>query len=131
MIIGSVPISILGYLLKDEIRTSARNLWITATMLVVFGLLLGLADHLAKQQRDELRMKDAIGMGLAQALALIPGVSRSGGTLTAGLFLGLTRRRRRGIRSCWRFRRCSVRGCSPFRMCWSVRVRVCRRRFRR
>lgn len=91
VIIGSVPISVLGYLLKDEIRTSARNLWITATMLVVFGLLLGLADHMAKQQRDELRMKDAIGMGLAQALALIPGVSRSGGTLTAGLFLGLTR----------------------------------------
>jgi undecaprenyl-diphosphatase len=91
VIIGSVPISILGYLLKDEIRTSARNLWITATMLVVFGLLLGLADQLAKHQRDELRMKDAIGMGLAQALALIPGVSRSGGTLTAGLFLGLTR----------------------------------------
>jgi len=91
VIIGSIPISVLGYLLKDEIRTSARNLWITATMLIVFGLLLGLADQLAKHQRDELTMKDAVGMGLAQALALIPGVSRSGGTLTAGLFLGLDR----------------------------------------
>ncbi len=91
VIIGSIPISVLGYLLKDEIRTSARNLWITATMLIVFGLLLGLADQLAKQSRSELTMKDAVGMGLAQALALIPGVSRSGGTLTAGLFLGLDR----------------------------------------
>ena len=61
VIIGSVPISVLGYLLKDEIRTSARNLWITATMLVVFGLLLGLADHRAKQQRDELRERTADG----------------------------------------------------------------------
>lgn len=91
VIIGSVPISVLGYLLKDEIRTSARNLWITATMLVVFGLLLGVADQLAKHARDKLTMRDAIGMGLAQAMALIPGVSRSGGTLTAGLALGLTR----------------------------------------
>ena len=91
VIIGSIPISVLGYILKDEIRTSARNLWITATMLIVFGLLLGLADQLAKHSRSELTMKDAVGMGLAQALALIPGVSRSGGTLTAGLFLGLDR----------------------------------------
>ncbi|WNV86505.1 undecaprenyl-diphosphate phosphatase [Umezawaea sp. Da 62-37] len=91
VIIGSIPISVLGYIFKDEIRTSARNLWITATMLIVFGLLLGLADQLAKHARSELTMKDAIGMGFAQALALIPGVSRSGGTLTAGLFLGLDR----------------------------------------
>jgi undecaprenyl-diphosphatase len=91
VIIGSIPISVLGYILKDEIRTSARNLWITATMLIVFGLLLGLADQFAKHARSELTMKDAVGMGFAQALALIPGVSRSGGTLTAGLFLGLDR----------------------------------------
>jgi len=91
VIIGSVPISVLGYVFKDEIRSSLRNLWITATVLVVFGLLLGLADHLAKHARDRLQLKDAVGMGLAQAMALIPGVSRSGGTLTAGLFLGLDR----------------------------------------
>jgi undecaprenyl-diphosphatase len=91
VIIGSIPISVLGFLLKDVIRTSARNLWITAFMLIAFGLLLGLADQIAKHARDRLTLRDAVGMGLAQALALIPGVSRSGGTLTAGLFLGLNR----------------------------------------
>ncbi|MEU4803869.1 undecaprenyl-diphosphate phosphatase [Actinosynnema sp. NPDC023587] len=91
VIIGSIPISVLGYIFKDEIRSSLRNLWITATVLVLFGLLLGLADHFAKHLRTKLELKDSIGMGLAQALALIPGVSRSGGTLTAGLFLGLDR----------------------------------------
>ncbi|MDQ2588000.1 undecaprenyl-diphosphate phosphatase [Saccharothrix yanglingensis] len=91
VIIGSIPISVLGYLFKDEIRSSLRNLWITATTLIVFGLLLGLADHFASHIRNKLQLKDAVGMGLAQAMALIPGVSRSGGTLTAGLFLGLDR----------------------------------------
>ena len=91
VIIGSIPISVLGFLFKDEIRSSLRNLWITATVLVVFGLLLGLADQFAQHIRNKLQLKDAVGMGLAQALALIPGVSRSGGTLTAGLFLGLDR----------------------------------------
>ena len=91
VIIGSIPISVLGYLFKDEIRSSLRNLWITATMLIVFGLLLGLADQFASHLRNKLQLKDAVGMGLAQAMALIPGVSRSGGTLTAGLFLGLDR----------------------------------------
>ncbi|ONI86757.1 undecaprenyl-diphosphatase [Saccharothrix sp. ALI-22-I] len=91
VIIGSVPISVLGYLFKDEIRSSFRNLWITATVLVLFGLLLGVADHFAQHLRSRLKLTDAVGMGLAQALALIPGVSRSGGTLTAGLFLGLDR----------------------------------------
>ncbi|QQQ79844.1 undecaprenyl-diphosphate phosphatase [Saccharothrix sp. 6-C] len=91
VIIGSIPISVLGYLFKDEIRSSLRNLWITATVLIVFGLLLGLADQFASHVRDKLQLKDAVGMGLAQAMALIPGVSRSGGTLTAGLFLGLNR----------------------------------------
>jgi undecaprenyl-diphosphatase len=91
VIIGSIPISVLGYLFKDEIRSSLRNLWITATVLVVFGLLLGVADHFAQHLRSKLKLTDAVGMGLAQAMALIPGVSRSGGTLTAGLFLGLDR----------------------------------------
>ncbi|CAL9482645.1 Undecaprenyl-diphosphatase [Actinosynnema sp. ALI-1.44] len=91
VIIGSIPISVLGYVFKDEIRSSLRNLWITATVLVVFGILLGVADQFAKHVRTRLELKDAVGMGLAQAMALIPGVSRSGGTLTAGLFLGLER----------------------------------------
>lgn len=91
IVIGSIPIVILGALFQDTIRTSLRNLWITATVLIVFALLLGLADRLGSQRRDELTLRDSIGMGLAQSLALIPGVSRSGGTLTAGLALGLDR----------------------------------------
>ncbi|SDC08031.1 undecaprenyl-diphosphate phosphatase [Actinokineospora iranica] len=91
VIIGSVPISVLGVLFKDEIRSGLRNLWITAFVLMVFAVFLAIADESAKQNRDKLTMKDSVLMGLAQAMALIPGVSRSGGTLTAGLFLGLDR----------------------------------------
>ncbi|KAA2253873.1 undecaprenyl-diphosphate phosphatase [Solihabitans fulvus] len=93
VIIGSIPIGLLGLLLKDLIRTSARNLWITASMLIVFAGVLALADHLGRQRRavDQLIARDGLVMGLAQCLALIPGVSRSGGTISAGLFLGLTR----------------------------------------
>ncbi|MGQ0837285.1 undecaprenyl-diphosphate phosphatase [Actinokineospora sp.] len=91
VIIGSVPISVLGVLFKDEIRSSLRNLWITAIVLMVFAVFLAIADETAKQRRDTLTLKDSVFMGLAQAMALIPGVSRSGGTLTAGLFLGLDR----------------------------------------
>ncbi len=91
VIIGSIPISLLGVLFKDEIRTNLRNLWITAIVLMVFAVFLAIADETAKQARDSLTLKDSVFMGLAQAMALIPGVSRSGGTLTAGLFLGLKR----------------------------------------
>lgn len=92
VIIGSLPITILGVLFKDEIRSSLRNLWITASVLILFAVFLAVADEVGKQFRDRLTMRDSVGMGLAQALALIPGVSRSGGTLTAGLFLGLDRK---------------------------------------
>ncbi|MGH3858559.1 undecaprenyl-diphosphate phosphatase [Actinokineospora sp.] len=91
VIIGSIPISLLGVLFKDEIRSGLRNLWITAMVLMIFAVILAVADETAKLKRDSLTMKDSIFMGLAQAMALIPGVSRSGGTLTAGLFLGLNR----------------------------------------
>lgn len=91
VIIGSIPISVLGVLFKDEIRSGLRNLWITAMVLMIFAVILAVADETAKLKRDSLTMKDSIFMGLAQAMALIPGVSRSGGTLTAGLFLGLNR----------------------------------------
>jgi undecaprenyl-diphosphatase len=93
VIVGSIPIGLLGLLLKDFVKTSARNLWITATVLIVFALVLGLADQMAKHRREveQLTMRDGVLMGLAQCLALIPGVSRSGGTISAGLFLGLTR----------------------------------------
>ncbi|PPK67044.1 undecaprenyl-diphosphate phosphatase [Actinokineospora auranticolor] len=91
VIIGSAPIAVLGYVFKDAIRSGLRNLWITAIVLMVFAVVLAVADELGKQARDSLTMKDSVFMGLAQAMALVPGVSRSGGTLTAGLFLGLNR----------------------------------------
>jgi len=92
--LGSIPIGVLGLLFQDAIETYLRNLWITVTTLVVFGLLLGWADKVGRRTRklDELNPKRAVGFGLAQALALIPGVSRSGGTITAGLFMGFTRK---------------------------------------
>ncbi len=93
VIIGTIPIGVLGLLFEDSIQTGARNLYLIATTLIVFGLLLGLAERIGRQ-RIELRKitpRTGILLGLAQAMALIPGVSRSGGTITAGLFLGLTR----------------------------------------
>ena len=93
IIIGTLPIVILGLLFQDQIESTLRSLWIVATMLIVFGVILAIADAVGKQQRhlDQLTYKHGILYGLAQALALIPGVSRSGGTITAGLFMGYTR----------------------------------------
>lgn len=93
ILIGTLPIAVLGLLFKDAIETSLRHLAITATMLIVFALLLGWADRRAPQRRTlrELGWGHGLLFGLAQALALIPGVSRSGGTITAGLLMGYTR----------------------------------------
>lgn len=93
VIIGTIPIGALGYLFKDQVRTAARNLWITATVLIVFALVLAFAELLGSKARplERLRLRDGVTMGLAQCLALIPGVSRSGATLSAGLFIGLRR----------------------------------------
>ncbi|GAB3647578.1 undecaprenyl-diphosphate phosphatase [Corynebacterium nasicanis] len=93
VIVGTLPVAIIGYLGKDIIREGARNLWITATVLVLFSFVFIFAEKFGKKQRsfDELTMKDAIIMGFAQCLALIPGVSRSGGTVSAGLFMNLDR----------------------------------------
>jgi len=93
VIVGSIPIGVLGFLLKDQIRTAARNLWVVATVLIVFALVLAFAEYWGRQTRrvENLGMRDAVVMGFAQAMALVPGVSRSGATLTAGLFLNLTR----------------------------------------
>ncbi|MFR9801990.1 undecaprenyl-diphosphate phosphatase [Pseudonocardia sp. RS010] len=93
VILGSIPIGVLGVLFKDQIETVARNLWLIATTLVVFGILLGLAERYGRQDRplDRLTLRDGIILGFAQAMALVPGVSRSGGTITVGLFLGLER----------------------------------------
>ncbi|SDS74136.1 undecaprenyl-diphosphate phosphatase [Microterricola viridarii] len=93
IIIGSLPIAVLGLVFKDQIETTLRNLWITATMLIVFGILLGVADYVGAKRRklDQLTYPHGVAFGFAQALALIPGVSRSGGTITMGLFLGYER----------------------------------------
>lgn len=93
VIIATVPIGVLGYLLKDQIRTGARNLWLVATMLVVFAVVIAAAEHFGRKERPvtQLTNRDGLLMGFAQCLALIPGVSRSGATTSAGLFAGLTR----------------------------------------
>jgi undecaprenyl-diphosphatase len=93
VILGSIPIVLLGVLFQHAIENALRNLWIVAATLIVFGLILAAADAVAKQERSlrELTVRHGILYGLAQALALIPGVSRSGGTITAGLLMGYTR----------------------------------------
>ncbi|MBN2177140.1 MAG: undecaprenyl-diphosphate phosphatase [Demequinaceae bacterium] len=93
IILGSLPIVIIGVAFKDSIETELRNLWISVVVLVVFGLILGWADRIGSRRRglETLSGVDAVVLGFAQAAALVPGVSRSGGTISAGLFLGLTR----------------------------------------
>ncbi|WP_041451751.1 undecaprenyl-diphosphate phosphatase [Hoyosella subflava] len=93
VIIASLPIGVLGFIFRDEVRTGARNLWIISSMFIFAGLLLAAAEYWGRKKRHmtELRMRDAVVMGVAQAGALVPGVSRSGGTITAGLAMGLSR----------------------------------------
>jgi undecaprenyl-diphosphatase len=93
VIIGSIPIGLFGFLFKDQIRTAARNLWLISTVLILFAFVLAFAEYWGRQTRriEDFTLRDGVVMGFAQAMALVPGVSRSGGTLTAGLFLNLTR----------------------------------------
>lgn len=93
IIIGSVPIGVLGLLFEERIESVFRDLRLTATTLIVFGLLLLWADRMGRKERelDQLTVPHGLGYGFAQALALIPGVSRSGGTITGGLLLGYKR----------------------------------------
>jgi undecaprenyl-diphosphatase len=93
VIIGSIPIGVLGVLFKDVIRSDVRNLWVIATAMLVFSFVIAAAEYVGKQNRHEaqLRASDGLLIGLAQCLALVPGVSRSGSTISAGLFLGLDR----------------------------------------
>lgn len=93
VIIGTLPIGIAGFFFQDVIRSTFRNLWLVAIVLIVFGLLLGAADALGRRTRKEedLTLGHGLALGLAQTLALIPGVSRSGATTTMGLALGYTR----------------------------------------
>lgn len=93
VILATIPIVILGFVFTDQIRTVGRNLYLIAIMLILFSFVFVAAERFATQRRglEQLTLRDAIIMGFAQCLALIPGVSRSGATASAGLFLGLNR----------------------------------------
>jgi undecaprenyl-diphosphatase len=93
VIIGTIPIAVLGLLFQEDIEHAFRDLRLIATTLIVFGILLGVVDFMMQRGRtlDHLTVPHGIGYGFAQALALIPGVSRSGGTITAGRLLGYKR----------------------------------------
>ena len=94
VIIGTLPAIVVGFLLQGPIEQQLREPWILAAASILFGLLLWLADVRGRRLRDEytLRLGDVLVIGCCQVLALIPGTSRSGITITLGLFLGLTRR---------------------------------------
>jgi undecaprenyl-diphosphatase len=93
IIIGTLPIIALGYLGQDYITNNFRSLWLIACTLIIFGLILGLADRIGRSEKDlsTLSVRDGILYGFAQAMALIPGVSRSGATIALGRFLGYKR----------------------------------------
>lgn len=94
VIIGSIPVAVVGLVFKKQIEgTFTKNLWVIATMMIVVGILLAIAEWVGKRNRtmDDLGIGDALAVGGAQVLALIPGSSRSGSTIMGGLFAGLTR----------------------------------------
>lgn len=92
--IGTIPVGVLGLMFKDFIEGSARNLWIVATSLIAIAILLGIAEIYARRREgkevSDVTLTDAIVIGFGQCLALIPGSSRSGSTIMAGLFRGMT-----------------------------------------
>jgi len=93
IVIGSLPIFIAGFLAQDYIRNNFRSLWLIASTLIVFGLILGIADHRGRKDRnlEDLTVRHGLVYGVAQSLALIPGVSRSGATIAMGRLLGYRR----------------------------------------
>ena len=93
IILGSIPVVVIGFFFKDLIRNDFRSLWVIAFTLIIFGIVLGVADRIGKRTRsiEQLTTKHGILFGLGQALAVIPGVSRSGGTISVGLLLGYSR----------------------------------------
>jgi len=93
IIFGTAPIAVFGFLFRHEIKTGARDLYVIGSALIVFSFVMLAAERLATQKRDveEIEAADALTIGFAQALALVPGVSRSGATISAGLFAGLNR----------------------------------------
>jgi len=93
IIIGTIPIGVLGFVFRDSIESGARNLWIIAIAMIGVGLVLEVADRVGRRAKEiaDLNVRDGLLYGVAQACALIPGVSRSGATVSGGLFLGYTR----------------------------------------
>jgi undecaprenyl-diphosphatase len=91
--LGTIPIAIFGFVFKDQIESGGRDLYLIGCALIVMGLVLLYAEHVSKRTRDlrDIKRGDATLIGFAQALALVPGVSRSGATITAGLFAGFDR----------------------------------------
>ena len=91
--LGTIPIAVVGFIFKDQIESGARNLYLIGTALIVMGLVLLLAEHVSRRRRriEDIDRRDAAMIGAFQALALVPGVSRSGATISAGLFSGFTR----------------------------------------
>jgi undecaprenyl-diphosphatase len=94
IILGTIPIGIFGLIFKDQIETGARNLYLIGSMLIALGTVLWVADTVGRRTRtlEQINRTDGVVIGLAQALALIPGVSRSGATISAGLFREFDRR---------------------------------------
>ena len=93
IIVGTLPIAVLGYLGQDVIRNDFRSLWLIASVMIIFGVILGIADKYGKVEKELQQLTPVHGAlyGLAQSLALIPGVSRSGATIAMGRFLGYSR----------------------------------------
>jgi undecaprenyl-diphosphatase len=93
IIVGTLPIALLGYLGQDVIRNDFRSLWLIASVMIIFGVILGIADKYGKVERELQQLTPVHGAlyGLAQSLALVPGVSRSGATIAMGRFLGYSR----------------------------------------
>jgi undecaprenyl-diphosphatase len=93
IVLGTIPIGIFGVLFKDQIENGARDLYLIGSALIVLGLVLLAAERVGTKERsiEQIDARDGLGVGFAQALALVPGVSRSGATISAGLFLGLDR----------------------------------------
>ncbi len=93
IVLGTIPIGILGLVFKDQIESGARSLYLIGTTLIVLGLVLLVAERVGTRERgvESIGLRDGVAIGVAQAAALVPGVSRSGAPITAGLFLGLER----------------------------------------
>jgi len=94
--IGTIPLGVVGLLLKKHIEGDLRSLYVLASMFILFGLVIWIVDHLSSgrdtyRSLDQITLNDVILIGLAQSLAVVPGVSRSGGTICAALLLGFAR----------------------------------------